>query len=149
VGNYDYSIDYVFQQDGTIRVAVGATGIDAVKGVASSGSYANSLLTPDDPPFRRNAYLAYQLCVTPYAPGERYAGGHYAMMSDGSDTLDTWTARDRAIGSRDIVAWFTMGFHHIPRMEDWPVMPTHWSSFSLMPRNFFANNPALTVPNER
>jgi primary-amine oxidase len=35
VGNYDYLIDYVFQQDGTIRVAVGATGIDAVKGVAS------------------------------------------------------------------------------------------------------------------
>jgi Cu2+-containing amine oxidase len=73
----------------------------------------------------------------------------YAMMSDGSDTLDTWTARDHAIGNRDIVAWYTMGFHHIPRMEDWPVMPTHWSNFSLMPHNFFANNPALAVPNGR
>jgi len=35
VGNYDYIIDYVFHQDGSIRVAVGATGIDSVKGVAS------------------------------------------------------------------------------------------------------------------
>src|SRR3979490_3178329 len=35
VGNYDYLIDYVFHQDGSIRVAVGATGLDAVKGVAS------------------------------------------------------------------------------------------------------------------
>src|SRR6185436_19393858 len=35
VGNYDYLIDYVFQQEGTIRVAVGSTGTDAVKGVAT------------------------------------------------------------------------------------------------------------------
>jgi primary-amine oxidase len=114
-----------------------------------SGSFANSQLSPDDPPFRRNAYVGYQVWVTPYNADERYAGGRYAMMSNGSDTLDAWTARDRAIANRDIVVWYTMGFHHIPRMEDWPVMPTHWSSFSLMPHNFFAHNPALTVPNAR
>ena len=34
VGNYDYLLDYVFQQNGMIRVMVGATGLDAVKGVA-------------------------------------------------------------------------------------------------------------------
>jgi Cu2+-containing amine oxidase len=28
-------------------------------------------------------------------------------------------------------------------MEDWPVMPTHWKSFVLMPFNFFAYNPAI------
>jgi primary-amine oxidase len=32
-GNYDYLLDWVFQQDGTIRVAVGATGIVETKGV--------------------------------------------------------------------------------------------------------------------
>jgi len=26
VGNYDYLVDYVFMQDGTIKVAVGSTG---------------------------------------------------------------------------------------------------------------------------
>ena len=35
IGNYDYLVDYVFHQDGSIRIAVGATGIDATKGVAS------------------------------------------------------------------------------------------------------------------
>ena len=35
LGNYDYLVDYVFHQDGSIRIAVGATGVDATKGVAS------------------------------------------------------------------------------------------------------------------
>lgn len=32
-GNYDYIFDWIFQQDGTIRVRVGASGEDQVKGV--------------------------------------------------------------------------------------------------------------------
>ena len=32
IGNYDYMMDWTFQQDGTIRVRVGATGIVEVKG---------------------------------------------------------------------------------------------------------------------
>ena len=35
IGNYDYFLDWVFTQAGEIRVAVGATGIDLVKAVAS------------------------------------------------------------------------------------------------------------------
>ena len=33
IGNYDYFQDYVFQQDGRIRIRLISTGIDAVKGV--------------------------------------------------------------------------------------------------------------------
>jgi primary-amine oxidase len=36
VGNYDYLLDWIFTQDGKIRVRVGATGIDSVKGVHSA-----------------------------------------------------------------------------------------------------------------
>jgi hypothetical protein len=107
------------------------------------GSYVHPLLAADDPPVRRNSYLYYQLAVTPYAPSERYAGGRFAMMSDGSDTLGAWTARDRPIANRDIAAWYAISFHHITRMEDWPVMPTHWFGFTLMPHNFLATNPAM------
>ena len=257
VGNYDYLIDYIFQQDGSIRIAVGATGVDAIKGAAATsmkdpkaaaetrfgtliapnlvapfhshyfnfrldldvdgprndfmrmklvanktpaglprtsmftvshdmpmtekaartridfnapsmwhfsnhvgagplghdrsymlmpgGSAVTSLLASDDPPVKRNPYIDYQLWVTQYDAGERYAGGRHATMSDGTDTLAKWVEKNRPLGNRDIVAWYTLGFHHITRTEDWPVMPTHWFSFSLMPHNFFPHNPALTV----
>jgi primary-amine oxidase len=58
------------------------------------GSYVHPLLAADDPPVRRNLYLH---C------------GRFAMMSDGSDTLGVWTARDRPIANHDIVAWYTVG----------------------------------------
>ncbi len=36
VGNYDYLIDYRLQQNGQVNIYIGATGLDAVKGVAST-----------------------------------------------------------------------------------------------------------------
>jgi primary-amine oxidase len=44
IGNYDYVFDWVFQQDGSIRVAVGSTGIAEVKPVRE-----DSALSPPSP----------------------------------------------------------------------------------------------------
>ncbi|WP_407701261.1 copper amine oxidase [Thiothrix eikelboomii] len=49
------------------------------------------------------------------------------------------------MGNKDVVIWFTAGFHHTPRMEDWPVMTTEWKTVYLMPCNFFSHNPAITL----
>jgi Cu2+-containing amine oxidase len=35
---------------------------------------------------------------------------------------------------------------HIPRPEEWPVMPTTRIGFKLLPSGFFEANPALDVP---
>jgi len=257
VGNYDYLIDYRLQQNGQINIYIGATGLDAVKGVASTsmqdptasadtawgtliapnlvaanhdhyfnfrvdfdvdqpinhfstmdivpakvpeGSprtsmwsvkhsmphsemqarYRLSAMEPkyfhisdpsrkgylghepgwmihhgnvaygpfdfaNDPPMKRNAYIEYSVWNTVYDPAQRYAGGKYAMQSDGSDTLAEWVKKDRPLMDQDIVTWFTAGFHHIPRMEDWPVMSTEWKTVHIMPHNFFAHNPALNL----
>jgi primary-amine oxidase len=99
----------------------------------------------NDPPFKRNAYIEYSVWVTPYDPTQRYAGGAFAMQSDGSDTLAEWVKADRSLMDADIVTWFSAGFHHIPRMEDWPVMSTEWKTVHIMPHNFFAHNPAMTI----
>jgi len=41
------------------------------------------------------------------------------------------------------VAWYTFGFHHVPRAQDWPVM---WHDFVIRPFDFFPRNPTLDLP---
>jgi primary-amine oxidase len=60
--------------------------------------------------------------------------------------LPEWTAADRTIENTDIVLWYTLGSHHLPRPEDWPVMPVQRVGFKLEPLGFFDQNPSLDVP---
>ena len=41
---------------------------------------------------------------------------------------------------------FALETTHLPRPEEWPVMPVHRLGFRLVPNGFFARNPALDVP---
>ena len=41
--------------------------------------------------------------------------------------------------------WYVGGIHHVPRVEDWPVMPSDTVAFWLKPFGFFDRNPALDV----
>ncbi len=260
IGNYDYVMDWVFQQDGTIRVAVGATGIVETKTVKElavdpamkmdptmshygtlvspnlvavdhdhyfsyrldmdvdgqqnslmvdrllpetvkartrtsiwamhssvaktekdgildldvrrpamwtfvnpgvhgkvghpvgyeimPGMTAISNVAPDDPAQKIGAFSEHQFWVTPYKPDELYAAGVYVTSSAGLEGLPRWTAANRSIENTDIVGWYTLGFHHVVRLEDWPVMPTMWHDFLIRPMNFFDENPVLTLPHQ-
>ena len=248
-GNYDYLFDWVFQQDGTLRVNLGATGMDQTKtasgkgddeaygrliaprlvgvnhshffsfrldldvdGTANSlmvdrlqperlpasnprrslwkvqstaartesdaqrhspmnapeiwrivnpsvaGAYgspvgyeidghgAMTLLSADDYMQRRAGFTNHTLWVTPYNANELFAAGDYPTVSTEGDGLPKWTAANRSVANTDVVAWLTMGFHHVPRPEDWPIMPVAWHSFEIRPVGFFSRNPSIDLP---
>jgi primary-amine oxidase len=117
------------------------TGYEIMAGVTAA-----SLLDPEDGAQRAGAFSAHQLWVKPFRPDELYAAGVYPTASKGGEGLAAWTQANRPIENTDIVAWYTMGFHHVPRAEDWPVMPVMWHDFVIRPVNFFQQNPVMTLP---
>ncbi len=110
------------------------------------GSTPTLLANPDSSVAQRAAFATRNLWVTPYAPDERRAAGDYPNQHAGGDGLPRWTKADRSIVERDVVLWYTFGLTHVPRPEDWPVMPVEYAGFMLVPHGFFDRNPALDVP---
>ena len=98
-------------------------------------------------PDRRGGFARHNLWVTPFAPDELYAGaGPFTNLHSGGAGLPAYTTADRPIENTDLVVWHTFGVTHVPRPEDWPVMPVEYAGFTLMPVGFFDRNPALDVP---
>lgn len=95
---------------------------------------------------KRAGFVSHQIWVTPYDPSQMHAAGEYIYQAKGGDGLPRWTQDNRSIENRDVVLWYTVGVTHVPRPEDWPVMPVFSTGFKLVPTGFFDRNPALDVP---
>ncbi len=95
---------------------------------------------------RRAGFVDYHVWVTPYRADERHAAGDHPNQSSGGAGLPRWTEQDRPIANADVVLWYTFGHTHLPRPEDYPVMPTAYIGFLLKPNGFFDSNPANDVP---
>jgi primary-amine oxidase len=105
-------------------------------------SFAHS----DAPIVKRAGFITKHLWVTPYQPDEYYPAGNYPNQHPGGEGLPKWTQANRVIANTDLVVWYTFGHHHIPRLEDWPIMPVAYCGFYLKPVGFFDRNPSLDVP---
>ncbi|MBO1269473.1 primary-amine oxidase [Arthrobacter sp. PO-11] len=110
------------------------------------GANVGLFLHEDSPMLRRAKFASKHLWVTPYDQHERYAAGDYPWQNRGPDGLPRWTEADRNIDNTDIVAWYVVGVHHVPRVEEWPVMPVAKAGFHLLPDGFFDGNPSLDLP---
>jgi primary-amine oxidase len=103
------------------------------------------LVSEKDSPLSRAQFATAHLWVTPYDRNERWAAGDYPNQAGPGEGLPRWTANHRNIENTDIVLWYTMGFHHLPSAEDWPVYNLGWHSVTLRPYQFFDRNPALDL----
>ncbi len=98
------------------------------------------------PHAKRAGFARHNLWVTAYDSNELAAAGEFTNLHPGGAGLPEYVAADRSIENTDVVVWHTLGLTHVPRPEDWPVMPVEYCGFSLQPVGFFARNPALDVP---
>ncbi|KAL0041485.1 hypothetical protein WJX79_005084 [Trebouxia sp. C0005] len=97
---------------------------------------------------RRGIFAAKHLWVTPHSEEERWPAGMFPLQGPGeySRGIVEWTQQDRNLVEADCVIWHSFGVTHIPRIEDWPVMPAEHVGFFLKPFGFFDANPSLDIP---
>ncbi len=95
---------------------------------------------------KRAEFADHNIYVTKYQDGELYAGGKYTNQSRGGTGVRSWANRKDSVKDEDIVLFVQFGINHVPRVEDFPVMPCEVLKVSLKPANFFDRNPAIDVP---
>lgn len=95
---------------------------------------------------QRAAFATKHLWATAYDPDELWPAGRYPNAHAGGAGLPAYTADDRSIDGADLVLWHTFGLTHIPRPEDWPIMPVDYAGFWFKPYGFSDVNPAMDVP---
>lgn len=108
--------------------------------------FQKMLAHPDSFHFKRAEFADHNIYVTQHRDRELYAGGWYTNQSRGGTGVRSWADRGDDVRDTDIVVWVQFGINHVPRIEDFPVMPCEVLKVSLKPVNFFTRNPALDVP---
>ena len=103
------------------------------------------LASPDSVIGKRAGFMYKHLWVTQNKSEERYPAGDYPFQHEGGDGLPRWSNANRSLENQDVVMWYVFGLNHIPRLEDWPVMPVERLGFTLKPVGFFKRSPAMDV----
>lgn len=109
------------------------------------GANASPYIAPESLVRKRAQFINNHIWATRYNSQELYAAGVYPNQSTGGAGLPQFVANNETIENQDVVVWYTLGVTHIPRPEEWPVMPVTHVGFKLIPGGFFNRNPALDV----
>jgi len=124
-----------------------ATAENAVGGHTAYALESNAIAVPlsddDYPPLLRAAFAQHAFWVTRFRDTERYAAGDFPNQGPAFAGLASFVAPAEPVEGEDVVVWHTIGITHVPRPEDFPVMPTETIGFKLVPHGFFDRNPAL------
>lgn len=97
----------------------------------------------------RAPFAKHHIWTVPYEDAHRYPAGKYVPQTFKApkDSIEEWVGDGKkSIANADIVSYITIGTTHVPRPEDFPVMPAETVRMMLKPVNFFRRNPALDVP---
>lgn len=90
------------------------------------------------------SFVQRHFWATRYDSRQLYAAGWYPNQHPHgyTDGLISY-AGDESIYNEDVVVWYSLGFTHVTRPEDFPIMPSERIGVDFRPRGFFAKSPAL------
>lgn len=91
------------------------------------------------------SFTQRHLWITPFDPTQLYAAGKYPNQAPPGTTDDLYhyAEADQSIYDTDDVVWYSLGFTHITRPEDYPIMPGKTVGVDFIPDGFFGKSPAL------
>ncbi|KAJ3121575.1 hypothetical protein HK098_003580 [Nowakowskiella sp. JEL0407] len=95
---------------------------------------------------KRAVFATKHLWVTKYNDEEKWAAGTYINQNKGGEGIPKFIASNESLENTELTVWHTFGVTHIPRAEDFPVMPVETVGFTLKPYGFFEANPSLDLP---
>lgn len=95
---------------------------------------------------RRAKFATEQIWVTKYEDDRLYAAGEFTNQSSKDTGIGEWANGVDNVRNTDNIVWCTLGFTHIPKAEDFPVMPVEMHEIGITPFGFFEKNPALDIP---
>jgi primary-amine oxidase len=111
------------------------------------GKSVVSLYQPNQRICKRANFLLNDINVSLYRDGEYYSMGKYPVESEKDTGIRSYIKNNENIVNKDIVVWHSFGFGHKPHVEQYPVMNKELFEFSIVPHNFFNENPALYINN--
>ena len=74
--------------------------------------------------YEQAGFAKHSVWVTPYHDEQLYPAGFYINQINGFNGMDQWVEVKKKVEDEDIVLWHVFGATHIPRVEDFPIMPT-------------------------
>ncbi|CCM06334.1 uncharacterized protein FIBRA_08587 [Fibroporia radiculosa] len=117
-----------------------------------NGAHARLLTQHDGPvgvraPFATKALWVVKDVETPLG-GRMWPSGKYVPQTRETpkDSLPVWCQGEDKLTEEDLLLYITTGVTHIPRPEDWPVMPVEHVRLLFRPTSFFKSNPSMDVP---
>ncbi|GAM82038.1 hypothetical protein ANO11243_000170 [Dothideomycetidae sp. 11243] len=143
-----YDTDYNFNRTYKIQNS-------AVKNPINGKAVAYKIMAPpfqkiisheDSFNYKRAEFSDRNIYAVKYRDNELFAGGKYTNQSRGGTGVRNWAGRKENIVDDDLVVFVQFGINHIPRIEDFPVMPVEIIKVAFKPVNFFTKNPAIDVP---
>lgn len=129
-----------------------SSGTDVGYVIGMKGGATPVMARPDSWVLRRAEFLndALWVCREVEGPkgGRMWPAGKYVPQTreEPDDSVCKWVQSKGNVENEDILLYLTIGTTHIPRPEDWPVMPVENLSVTFKPNSFFKVNPSMDVP---